>query len=207
MNLYLVNEKTRFMRNLLFIVLLASSTVSAQVANFQNDFNKINEGLMVTLGSYAVSNFAVSGAGYFLSEDESTKRFHQMNVMWNTVNLGLAVPGYIKARRNAGSFSREEMRAQQRKTEQIFLINTGLDLGYIAAGYYMRNDAVNRGDREALFRGYGNSLLLQGGFLFAFDLVAFGIHRAHFNRDFERLSNRISIYPMGGGVGLVLKLD
>jgi len=90
---------------------------------------------MLTLGSYAVSNFAISGAGYFLSEDESTKRFHEMNVMWNTVNLGLAVPGYLKARKNAGNYSIDQMLAEQRKTEQIFLINTGLDVGYFAAGY------------------------------------------------------------------------
>ncbi len=162
---------------------------------------------MVTLGSYAVSNFALSGAGYFLSEDETTKRFHEMNVMWNTVNLGLAIPGYLKARKNAGNFTLDEMHSQQRKTEQIFLINTGLDVGYMAAGCFMRTDAENRSDRAALFRGYGNSLMLQGGFLFAFDLVAFGIHRSHFNRDFERLSNKVSIYPIGGGIGLTLQLD
>ena len=195
------------MRAVLLLLFLSTSAVFGQVAQYQKDFNKINEGLMVTLGSYAVSNFALSGAGYFLSEDESTKHFHEMNVMWNTVNLGLAVPGYIKARRNAGNYSIEEMLAQQRKTEQIFLINTGLDVGYIAAGYYMRRDALNQGDREALFRGYGNSLMLQGGFLFAFDLVAFGIHRSHFNRDFERLSNKVSIYPIGEGIGLTLQLD
>lgn len=191
----------------IFLLLLSTSTVFGQVAQYQKDFSKINEGLMVTLGSYAVSNFAISGAGYFLSEEESTRRFHEMNVMWNTVNLGLAVPGYLKARKNAGSFSQQEMLVQQRKTEQVFLINTGLDMGYMVAGYYMRTDAENRGDRAALFRGYGNSLMLQGGFLFAFDLVAYGIHRSHFNRDFERLSNKVSIYPIGGGVGLTLQLD
>lgn len=195
------------MRYLLFPLLLITSLVSAQVADYQKDFSKINEGLMVTLGSYAVSNFAISGAGYFLSEEESTRRFHEMNVMWNTVNLGLAVPGYLKARKNAGSFSQQEMRVQQKKTEQIFLINTGLDMGYMVAGYYMRTDAENRGDREALFSGYGNSLMLQGGVLFAFDLVAYGIHRSHYKRDFERLSNKVSVYPVGGGVGLTVKLD
>lgn len=195
------------MRVVLLVLFLSTSTVFGQVAQYQKDFNKINEGLMVTLGSYAVSNFAISGAGYFLSEVESTRRFHEMNVMWNTVNLGLSVPGYLKARKNAGGFSQQEMRVQQRKTEQVFLINTGLDMGYMVAGYYLRNDAENRGAQEALFRGYGNSLLLQGGFLFAFDLVAFGIHRSHFNRDFERLSNKVSIYPIGGGVGLTLQLD
>lgn len=195
------------MRVALLLLFLSTSAVFGQVAQYQKDFNKINEGLMVTLGSYAVSNFALSGAGYFLSEDESTKRFHEMNVMWNTVNLGLAVPGYIKARRNAGNYSIEGMLAQQRKTEQIFLINTGLDVGYMAAGYFMSTDAELRGDREALFRGYGNSLMLQGGFLFAFDLVAFGIHRSHLSRDFECLSNKVSIYPIDGGIGLTLQLD
>ena len=195
------------MRLTALLLLLSTSSLFAQIADYQKNFNKINEGLMLTLGSYAVSNFAISGAGYFLSEDESTKRFHEMNVMWNTVNLGLAVPGYLKARKNAGNYSIDQMLAEQRKTEQIFLINTGLDVGYFAAGYYMRNDAENRGDQEALFRGYGNSLMLQGGFLFAFDLVAYGIHRSHFNRDFDRLTKKMSLCPIGGGISLTVKLD
>jgi len=195
------------MRLTALLLLLSTSSLFAQIADYQKNFNKINEGLMLTLGSYAVSNFAISGAGYFLSEDESTKRFHEMNVMWNTVNLGLAVPGYLKARKNAGNYSIDQMLAEQRKTEQIFLINTGLDVGYFAAGYFMRNDAENRGDQEALFRGYGNSLMLQGGFLFAFDLVAYGIHRSHFNRDFDRLTKKMSLCPIGGGISLTVKLD
>lgn len=195
------------MRLTALLLLLSTSSLFAQIADYQKNFNKINEGLMLTLGSYAVSNFAISGAGYFRSEDESTKRFHEMNVMWNTVNLGLAVPGYLKARKNAGNYSIDQMLAEQRKTEQIFLINTGLDVGYLAVGYYMRNDAENRGDQEALFRGYGNSLMLQGGFLFAFDLVAYGIHRSHFNRDFDRLTKKMSLCPIGGGISLTVKLD
>ena len=195
------------MRVVLLLLFLSTTSAFGQVAQYQKDFNKINEGLMLTLGSYAVSNFTISGAGYFLSEDESTKRFHEMNVMWNTVNLGLSVPGYLKARKNAGNYSVNEMRAEQRKTEKIFLINTGLDVGYMAAGYYMRSDAENRGDQEALFRGYGSSLMLQGGFLFAFDLVAYSIHHSHFKRDFDHLGKNVSIYPMGGGIGLTVKLD
>ena len=123
------------------------------------------------------------------------------------LRLGLSVPGYLKARKNAGNYSVDEMLAEQGKTEQIFLINTGLDVGYLAVGYYMRNDAENRGDQEALFRGYGNSLMLQGGFLFAFDLVAYGIHRSHFNRDFDRLTKKMSLCPIGGGISLTVKLD
>ena len=83
-------------KTLLFAGLLLSQSIFGQVTNFQKEFNSINEHLMLGLGSYAVANFAISGVGYFTSEDESSKRFHEMNVMWNTVNIGLALPGYIK---------------------------------------------------------------------------------------------------------------
>lgn len=77
----------------------------------------------------------------------------------------------------------------------------------MATGFYMRNDAVIRGDRQALLEGYGNSLLLQGGFLFVFDLVAYGIHRSHYNQKFEKLQNRLAIQPQGTGFGVALRLD
>lgn len=195
------------MRVPLLLFLFVPTFVFGQVADFQKDFNTINEGLMLTLGSYAVANFAVSGVGYYTSDNEATQRFHEMNVMWNTVNLGLAIPGYFKARKNAGSYSLEEMQREQKKTERIFLINSALDIGYMATGMYMRNDAVNRGDRQALFEGYGNSLLLQGGFLFVFDLAAYGIHKNHFNKDFEAWSKQISLRSSPYGVGLVVALD
>ena len=116
---------------------------------------------MLGLGSYAVANFAISGAGYFTSEEESSKRFHEMNVMWNTVNIGLALPGYIKARRGGQPMTREELLKAQKKTESIFLFNDVLDVGYIAAGIWMREVAPNQLDQEDLFKGYGNSLILQ----------------------------------------------
>lgn len=196
------------MRAVLFIFLISTSTIlRAQVADYQREFNKINEGLMLTLGSYVVSNFAISGVGYYTADSETTQRFHEMNVMWNTVNLGLAVPGYLKAKRNNANFDWSEMQRKQRKTERIFLINSALDIGYMATGVYMRNDAVNRGDRQALFEGYGNSLLVQGGFLFVFDLAAYGIHRTHYNQKFEKLQNRVAIQPQGTGFIVALRLD
>jgi len=62
-------------------MLIGSQTVLAQVADYKRDYNKINEHLMLTLGSYAVGNFAVSGAGYFTAQDESTQPLPAMNVM------------------------------------------------------------------------------------------------------------------------------
>ena len=167
------------MRALLTILLITSKFTFAQVADYQRDFNKINENLMLGLGSYAVTNFVVGGIGYTTSQDQATKHFHEMNVMWNTVNLGLAVPGYLKAKRGGKALTLEEMTKEQKKTETIFLVNDVLDLGYIATGIWMRNEAANQGDRADMFKGYGNSLILQGSFLLAFDAYACYLHKNH----------------------------
>ena len=190
---------------LLFTGLLLSQSIFGQVTNFQKEFNSINENLMLSLGSYAVVNFAISGAAYFSSEDEYSKRFHEMNVMWNTVNIGLAIPGYIKAHRGGGPVTMAELVKAQKKTETIFLVNDVLDIGYIAAGIWMREVAPNQLDQEDLFNGYGNSLILQGSFLLVFDAVAYYIHHSH-GKELPALE-KVSLSTSGEGVGLRIALD
>jgi hypothetical protein len=58
---------------------------------------------------------------------------------------------------------------------RILLFNAGLDVGYMATGLYLRERA-NRAENSERLRGYGNSLLLQGAFLFTFDLIMFAVH-------------------------------
>ena len=184
--------------------MLLCQNAFGQDANFQKEFNSINENLMLGLGSYAVANFALSGVAYFSSEDEYSKRFHEMNVMWNTVNIGLAIPGYIKARRGGGPMTMAELVKAQKKTESIFLFNDVLDVGYIAAGIWMREVALNQLDQEDLYRGYGNSLILQGSFLLVFDAVAYYIHHSH-GKDLAL--EKVSLSASGGGIGLRVALD
>ena len=192
-------------KTLLFSGLLLSQSIFGQVTDFQKEFNSINENLMLSLGSYALANFAISGVAYFSSEDEYSKRYHEMNVMWNTVNMGLALPGYIKARRGGAPMTRDEMLKAQKKTESIFLFNDVLDVGYIAAGIWMREVAPNQSDQEDLLKGYGNSLILQGSFLLAFDAVAYYIHHNHGKKlpAFEK----VSLSSTQLGIGLRVALD
>jgi hypothetical protein len=185
--------------------LLCFQTGFGQVSQYQRDFNKINENLMLGLGSYAVTNFFAGGIGYVTSQDEATKHFHEMNVMWNTVNLGLAVPGYLKAKRGGKALTLEEMIKEQKKTETIFLVNDVLDLGYIATGIWMRNEAANQGDRADMFKGYGNSLILQGSFLLAFDAYAYYLHHNHAKQ--LSMPDKVSVHTSGAGVALVVALD
>ena len=200
-----VPYKRSIMRTTIIFLLLSASTAFGQVSQYQSDFNKINENLMLGLGSYAVTNFVVGGIGYATSEDQAIKHFHEMNVMWNTVNLGLAVPGYLKAKRGGKALTLEEMVKEQKKTETIFLVNDVLDLGYIATGIWMRNEAINQGDRADMFKGYGNSLILQGSFLLAFDAYAYYLHRNHAKQ--LPILDKVSVHTSGAGVALVVELD
>lgn len=193
------------MRILVLAFCFLSLSVSGQVSTYHSEYNRINENLMLGLGSYAVTNFVVGGIGYATSQDDATKHFHEMNVMWNTVNLGLAVPGYLKAKRRGKELTLEEMLKKQKKTETIFLVNDVLDLGYIATGIWMRNEAVNQGDRADMFKGYGNSLILQGSFLLAFDAYAYYLHRNHAKQ--LPMMDRVSVQTSGAGVVFTVALD
>ena len=192
------------MKHIIFALLVCSQSVFGQVNQYQKDFNQINENLMLGLGSYAVTNFVLSGYGYTRSSEEATKRFHEMNVLWNTVNFSLAVPGYLKAKNGGRALSLEEMVKQQKKTEAVFLINDALDLGYIATGIWMQQRAERQIGREELFKGYGTSLILQGSFLFAFDTYAYLLHHGHAKKSavLQRISYRTTPYGIGFSVAL-----
>ena len=160
---------------------------------------------MIGLGSWATINLVGSGIGWATAPNDEMKNFHQMNVMWNTVNLGLAIPGYIKARRASNNLSLAQTMEEQRKTETVFLFNAGLDIAYMSSGLILRSEAKHNTDKEDLFNGYGNSLLIQGGFLFIFDWVAYSIHRNHSKKKLSPLLERIELSD--NGFGVKLKLD
>jgi hypothetical protein len=44
-------------------------------------------------------------------------------------------------------------------------------------GLFLMEHAKNASSNQALFRGYGQSLLLQGGFLLVFDVVMYTLQR------------------------------
>lgn len=190
---------------LLLIFALYFQTAFGQMTAFQTEFNGLNKNLMIGLGSYAVSNFVFSGIGYFTAASEQAERFHEMNMMWNSVNLCIAIPGYLKAKRGANVLSMENMIKIQKKTETVFLINSFLDVGYISTGIWMLGVADNQRDQKELFRGYGNSLILQGSFLLALDLFAYIAHHQHSTK--LPVNDKISFNTSEGGIGIKIYLD
>lgn len=161
--------------------------------------------LMIGLTSWSGVNLVGSGIGWATAPNDEMKYFHQMNVFWNSVNLGLAIPGWIAASKGETNLSLAETIEETTKTERIFLLNTGLDVGYMATGMWFRSEAKSNTNNPYLFKGYGNSLLIQGGFLFVFDLTAYFLIHKRTNPRINSLLSNVSF--SGNGIGIRIPLD
>mgnify|MGYP006289111977 CR=1 FL=1 len=154
---------------------------------------------MLVLGSWAVGNFAVSG--YQMTRTKGTTYyFHQMNVFWNTVNMAIAVGGYLGASQ-MGDLSSLELYDEYHNFSKVLLINTGLDVAYVMTGLYLRERSGNVQKHTKRLKGYGNSLMLQGGFLFAFDLVLVLINEHSLGSLMGSENLQLSLMPGGFHLG------
>ncbi len=191
------------MRNriLLLLGLFLCTCVTAQTVAGVAELNGLRidhqRKAMLALGGWAIGNIGV-GLALRGNTTGETRRFHEMNAIWNVVNLGIAGFGYWSAlgedpsALGAWGGMREDL-----KFQKILLFNAGLDVGYVLGGLYLRERSNRSGADRDLLRGYGNSVILQGGFLFVFDLVNFLI--AHRRQE----AYRLLFGATGDGVGAV----
>jgi hypothetical protein len=198
-----INIKKPFLLYLIFpaALILAQDNFSDQLQAFHQQRMKINETAMLVLGGWAAGNILVGTYGNFKASGEA-KYFYQFNAMWNVVNLGIAAFGYFNAvNSDPASMTSLEIIKDFNSLQNLLLLNAGLDVAYIATGFYLKERSENSSSSERL-RGYGNSLLLQGGFLLLFDVTLYFIHQNNAN---------INLYPhlesfLAGGVGVGINL-
>ena len=158
--------------------------------------NKIG---MIVLGSWAIAHIG-TGVSLRGSSEGSMRHFHEMNIYWNLVNLGLAGVGvYAAVSGEAEGLSLAESMNEQQKMEKILLFNAGLDIGYILGGLYMI-ERSKRSDSQRL-KGFGQSVVLQGAFLFIFDLGFFIVQNQQAKPIYELLSH-LSLSESGVGLRL-----
>lgn len=197
------NLKIFFLFCLIFpaSVVFAQDSFSEQLQNFHQQRKDINEAAMLVLGGWAAGNILAGTYGNFKASGEA-KYFHQFNALWNVVNLGIAAFGYFNAINSDPSLMTNlEILNDYNSLQSFLLLNAGLDAAYIITGFYLKERSKNSPSAERL-RGYGNSLLLQGGFLLIFDVTLYFIHQNNAN---------ISFYPhleslISGGVGIGFNL-
>ncbi len=195
----------KFTTILLFTLsLLHATSGSCQLQQFNEQRCNIDKKLMLSLGSWASANIIGSGIGWATTDNDEHKYFHQMNVFWNAINIGLAIPGYMKARNGKSQLSLFKTLEEQRIIEGVHLVNAGLDLAYISSGILLRNKQAKNSNEENQFRGYGNSIIIQGGCLLVYDWIGYMMHRKHARKQMNPLLQKIE--PSSSGIGFILHL-
>jgi hypothetical protein len=154
------------------------------------------------LGGWGIANI-LTGAIGTAQATGSTKYFHQMNLGWGIVNTGLAVLIRSGAKRKMNlQPSPGTILKEQQRLEKILMLNTGLDVAYMAIGWGLKEKSYNNtSGRPEQLKGFGNSLILQGGFLFAFDIVQYLLHRRQ-GKAIETWLGSVTIQSNSNGLGL-----
>jgi hypothetical protein len=177
----------------LVILFLVTTTIALGQGSGNTFYKKsldINNAGMVVLGSWALSNIAIGAYGWSRNSGQRMY-FHQMNLFWNSVNLAIAgIALYSNTTTDYSMWTTDQILTKQLRTQRIFLINAGLDIIYMGTALGLKKIASRYPDHQERLTGYGNSVLLQGAFLFVFDLVLFGLQRAHRIQFLDQLSFR-----------------
>jgi hypothetical protein len=153
---------------------------------------------MMVLGAWGLSNVFVGGYAITKTSGDA-KYFNQMNVGWGLINAGIAALGYYTTK-NLGEYADvQTLLTDHHSIKNVLLFNGGLDVGYMIGGLYLIERSKNDIKNPIRLKGFGKSILLQGAFLFAFDLGSFMMH----NNLTEKLHNQVTIQTTGQGIGMI----
>ena len=130
--------------------------------------------------------------------------FFQMNTIWGAVNFGTGLLGYANIQKyRKKTLTAAEALEQQKRIEKIFRINAYLDIAYLGTGAYLK--LVGDSRKSPIMKGYGESILMQGGFLLIFDGLMYHAEKGNGTR----LRNFLEKHPIsfdGHRVGTVISL-
>jgi len=186
--------------SLLMLLLPAAVQGQSDYVEYYGQSLRINNIGMAVLGSWALANISVGAYGWSQQSGQRSY-FHQMNVFWNAVNLSIAgFALYSNLTADYALLSGEELLEMQFKTQRLYLINAAVDVAYVSVGFLLKYLATKYPNNELRLRGYGNSVILQGSFLFVFDLFMYGLLRSQ-RADFLQ---QLSFSPMQDAWGLAL---
>jgi hypothetical protein len=166
---------------ILFVFLFSEHALSQSISQdwieYETGRLDINRKGMLALSGWAAANL-LSGTIGWATAKGPTKYFFQMNTLWNVVNMGLGIAGYLgSVNADPSTMSASDVMKAYNSTQNLFIFNAGMDVAYIAFGAYLIERGKNTSKNKNLLKGYGSSLILQGGFLFTFDVVMFLVQK------------------------------
>ncbi len=185
---------------MLWVAVLPAGAQQA-LQEFNRERAAVNKKAFLVLGAWSAANIITGVIGQSASTGQA-KYFHQMNIIWGSVNLLVALPGYIGARRSTTDLSLTASLKGQAVTEKTFAFNAGLDLAYMAAGAW----TIEKGNSHAnsdKYKGYGKSIVMQGAFLLNFDAVMFTTHNRH-GKNLLKMLNAVQLAPNSLGLKVAI---
>lgn len=190
-----------------FFLLMQAAPLLAQslpLADFNQQRLDRTRRSMYVLGVWGIANIA-GGAIGMTQTNGSQRSFHQMNLGWGVINAGLAASSlWTAAHTDPAAFDLYETARQHHRMQKILLFNAGLDIAYMAGGAWMLERAKTAGQNQDRLRGFGRSVILQGAFLFAFDVGA-AIYLGGLEKQLSPFFEQTSLRFDGQSMGLTLR--
>lgn len=185
-----------------FIWQLSIAQSDSIMKKFESRKNNINHNGMIVLSTWAGANIIGSAVGYGLTNSYEEKQFHLMNGAWGVINLSIGLPGLLSKTKPSASLY--EVQKNQTKTEKIFLANAILDVVYITGGFYVKEYSNNQTDikQQQRFNGFGNSIILQGLGLMAFDVTMTILNNRNRKKHLDPFLKKASISFTGNFIKL-----
>lgn len=197
--------KNLFLSLLVILFLFTFCSAEAQYKYTTNYDYLIKRQEIGKTGSIAYTTWSganlVGGIAFWAAGKGEGKYFGQMNVVWSAINLSIAIPGLIGSfKKIDNNVSTGRLIKMQYSSEQAYLINGGLDFLYLGTGAFLRGIAAKYPKQETRLNGYGDSFLINGGFLLLFDFIQYFRHRHQRKSADNIFFDRISMSDNGIGI-------
>ena len=182
---------------------LQSFSQNENLLAFEKQRVNITKKSMMVLGGWSAVNM-ITSAFATKTNNAEMRYFHQMNVLWNGINIGIAALGYLGAGfENIKNPALSSVLKHQNGNEKTYMLNLGLDVAYITSGFYLKEKS--KSEREpAKLTGYGNVVLFQGSFLLLFDTFMYFLHHNH-GKQLNKLLDKVKLNGGPGALSLTYK--
>ncbi len=112
----------------------------------------------------------IAGSGLLIFGGPFWRGFGVQALAWGAIDAAIALFGQLSARkrRDAGTGGSETFEREARNLRQLLWVNTGLDVLYVTGGLVL---VYTLGAQNPFMAGSGWGVIVQGGFLFLFDLL------------------------------------
>ncbi|HVW12757.1 MAG TPA: hypothetical protein VHB54_02980 [Mucilaginibacter sp.] len=196
------------MKKLFTIVLLITSCQVIAQQDSLKVFNanrvRITSTGMEVLGSWGIANLGGGLVGWNVQASHEMRYFFQMNTAWGAVDFATALLGYSGTQKNKKKpLTAAETIKEQDRIQKIFFVNGCLDVAYIGTGLYLKLNGDSR--NSPMMRGYGESLLMQGGFLLIFDGLMYQSEKANGGKLHQFLEKHPVTFD-GRRVGIIFRM-